>query len=109
MRRSSVPLIAIVLLSTGCLAPPVAPTTLELDLDPPAPLEAKRLEVDLGTEVTLTGTSEVDDVLHIHGYEHEIDVVAGEIYEYVFEANMSGVYEIETHDPAVVWARLVVS
>lgn len=109
MRSLLVWLSAVVLLLSGCLAPPVEPATIELDLIPPAPLEARRIEVALGTEVTLTGTSELDDVLHIHGYEYEIDVVNGEVYEQVFEANMAGVYEIETHDPAVVWARLVVS
>lgn len=109
MRRLLGLLVSVVLLLTGCLAPPVEAATIELDLIPPAPLEAERIEVDLGAEVTLTGLSEVDDVLHIHGYEYEIDVVDGETYEHVFEANMAGVYEIETHDPAVVWARLVVS
>ncbi len=109
MRCFATPLLAVVLLLSGCLAPPVEPVTVELDLIPPAPLEARRIEVDLGSEVTLTGVSEVDDVLHIHGYEHEIDLALGQTYEHVFEANMAGVYEIETHDPAVVWARLVVS
>lgn len=79
-----------------------------LDIASSAPATPQTIEVPVGSEVTLHGTSEVDDHLHVHGYEEEVELVRGEEYEVVFTADMSGVYEIETHDPAAVHAHLEV-
>ena len=51
-------------------------------------------------EVTLVVTSEVDGVLHIHGYDDEVPattVAAGEVTELDFTAIRSGQFPIELH------------
>lgn len=59
-------------------------------------------------EVTLTISSEVDGVFHIHGYDAEVpatEVRSGEEVELRFTASRSGQFPIEVHamdDPAGV-------
>ena len=51
-------------------------------------------------EVTLVVTSEVDGILHIHGYDVEVpatEVTAGEVTELAFTARRSGQFPIELH------------
>ena len=108
MLRAVVASLAALLLLVGCGSQSAKPVTVELEIGAEAPAEPQRIEVPLGAEVTLTGTSQITDVLHVHGYEREIDLVSGESYEDVFTADMAGVYEIETHDVLAVWATLVV-
>ena len=51
-------------------------------------------------EVTLIVTSEVDGVLHIHGYDEHVPattVTAGEVTEIVFTTGRSGQFPIELH------------
>jgi len=51
-------------------------------------------------EVTLRIASEVDGLIHIHGYDHAIpatEVVAGEELELTFTADEDGQYPIEFH------------
>jgi hypothetical protein len=51
-------------------------------------------------EVTLVVTSEVDGILHIHGYDDEVpatEVAAGEVTELVFTTRRSGQFPIELH------------
>jgi len=53
-----------------------------------------------GTDVTLTIRSEVDGVLHIHGYDEEVPatpVSQGEVLELAFTAARSGQFPIELH------------
>lgn len=53
-----------------------------------------------GTDVTLTIASEVDGVLHIHGYDAEVPatpVTRGEVVELAFIAERSGQFPIELH------------
>jgi hypothetical protein len=53
-----------------------------------------------GTDVTLTVTSEVDGVVHIHGYDAEVpatEVSTGETLELAFTAVRSGQFPIELH------------
>jgi hypothetical protein len=51
-------------------------------------------------DVTLAVTSEVDGVLHIHGYDEQVPattVAAGEVTELAFTAVRSGQFPIELH------------
>jgi hypothetical protein len=53
-----------------------------------------------GDDVTLTVSSEVDGVLHIHGYDEDVPatgVTAGEVLELEFSATRSGQFPIELH------------
>ncbi len=88
-------------------ATPAAPRTIELTItDPPAP--AERVEVPLGTELTLRITTPTDDRAHVHGYEIEQDIPADTATDLVFTADMSGTYEVESHVTDAVWLNLVV-
>jgi hypothetical protein len=63
-------------------------------LDPPNP------SVCRDQEVMLTVDSEVDGVLHIHGYDSEVPafgVRAGEVTDITFTAGRSGQFPVEFH------------
>lgn len=92
----------------GCATPSAEPTTVELTVTADAPAETRTVTVPLGSPVTLKVTSEVDGVLHVHGYEREVSLATGATVEETFTASMAGAFEIETHDPAAVWLKLVV-
>ncbi|AQP44312.1 hypothetical protein [Tessaracoccus flavus] len=99
--------ILLVGLLAACSAPSAEPQTVELVVtDPPAP--TVRVEVPLGAEVTLRITSAIDDRAHLHGYEIEQDLEAGVPTDIVFDATMSGTYELESHVTDAIWADLVV-
>ncbi|MGV8845478.1 hypothetical protein [Tessaracoccus sp.] len=110
-RRAHVLLLfALVLFTASCSAPAaVAPSTVTLSITSVPPTEPVVEEVPLGSVVTLVVSSEVDGLLHVHGYDHEIALVAGETVQKSFTATISGGFELETHDPDAVWAKLVVS
>lgn len=83
------------------------PQTIDLVVtDPPAPTLS--VEVPLGAEVTLRITTPTDDRAHVHGYEIEEDLPAGQATDIVFTADMSGTYEVESHITDAVWLNLVV-
>ena len=104
------PLLALVLFTASCSTPAsVAPSTITMSISSAAPAAPVVEEVPLGSVVTLVVSSEVDGLLHVHGYEHEIELVAGETVQKSFTASISGGFELETHDPDAVWVKLVVS
>ncbi len=94
--------VAIVLLS-GCITQTSGcdelPTTVDValseeELTPPDPTVCR------DRDVTLVVTSEVDGILHIHGYDAEVPatpVAAGERTELAFTASRSGQFPIELH------------
>lgn len=75
------------------------PTRIELTLTADS-LTPTNPAVCRDLEVTLVVTSEVDGVLHIHGYDEHVPattVTAGEVAELVFTAGRSGQFPIELH------------
>lgn len=103
-------LLALVLVTASCASPAaVPPSTVTLAISAEAPTAPVVEEVPLGSVVTLVVSSEVDGLLHVHGYDHEISLVAGETVQKSFTASISGGFELETHDPDAVWVKLVVS
>jgi hypothetical protein len=58
----------------------------------------RRVEVDKDSQVRLIVTSDVDDELHVHGYEVEADLEAGRPTTVEFVADQSGIFEVETHE-----------
>jgi len=57
--------------------------------------ETGRVEVPLGTPVTVTVTSDVADEIHVHGYDLTTDVPAGGSSSVNFTATIPGVFEVE--------------
>ncbi len=109
LTRLLLPLVLVVGLS-GCSSQnSVGPTTITLDVTTSAPAEPREEAVELGSLVTLVVTSEVDGLVHVHGLEQKLDLVAGETAEATFKASMTGAFEVETHEPDAVWIKLVVS
>lgn len=108
MRYLAVLLLMSTLLLGGCTAPAAAPPqTVEVTItDPPGP--PQRIEVQLGSEVTLRITTASNDKAHVHGYEIEEDIEAGTPTDIVFTASMAGSYEVESHVTNAVWINLVV-
>jgi hypothetical protein len=75
------------------------PEEIELTLSATT-LTPPDLAVCRGDEVSLTVRSEVDGVLHVHGYEEDLPattVTAGEVLELSFVASRSGQFPIELH------------
>ncbi len=67
-----------------------------------------RVKVAKGTEVRLLVTSDKADELHVHGYEIEEELPAGEQVTVDFTADQAGVFEIETHETELQLAQLEV-
>ena len=74
----------------------------------------QNIEVEKGDTVRLLVKSDVDDQIHVHGYELEKEAAPGKPARFVFKARLEGEYEIEGHqaedrglDPLL--AKLVVT
>ncbi len=68
-----------------------------------------RVEVPLGSAVVLRVGSDVADQIHVHGYELEQDVAAGGTTTFEFTADQSGLFEVETHETALLLLQLQVA
>ena len=67
-----------------------------------------RVEVRKGALVRITVTSDAADNLHLHGYDLEVDLPAGQPASVQFRANQSGLFEVETHNTHLVLLQLMV-
>jgi hypothetical protein len=70
--------------------------------------DAGRVKVATGTAVTLVVTSDVADEVHVHGYDIEKQLTAGEPVTLQFDATIAGVFEVELHEAGTVLLRLQV-
>ena len=69
----------------------------------------ERIEVAQGDLVALRVASDAIDEIHVHGYDHFIDVGPGEDTEFIFTADIPGRFEIEFEVSKAFIAELVVS
>ncbi|MCT1459377.1 hypothetical protein M3G03_07460 [Aestuariimicrobium sp. p3-SID1156] len=67
-----------------------------------------RVTISKGSEVSVAVTSDVDLLVHVHGYDKELHAGPGKDAKVTFTADMVGSFEIEAHDPARIIALLVV-
>jgi heme/copper-type cytochrome/quinol oxidase subunit 2 len=67
-----------------------------------------RVKVALGSEVRILVSSDVDDAVHVHGYEIERELPAGQSATIEFTADQSGVFEVETHEKGLLLLQLQV-
>jgi hypothetical protein len=67
-----------------------------------------RVDVPLGSRVRLQVTSDVDDVLHVHGFDVEEPLDAGHTTTVELVADQSGVFEVETHESGLQLLQLEV-
>lgn len=71
----------------------------------PAP---RRVEVDRGDRVSLIVTGDQANTVHVHGYGKEAPLEPAQAATIEFVASRTGVFEIETHDPALQLLQLQV-
>jgi hypothetical protein len=70
--------------------------------------KAHRVKVALGSSVRILVSSDVDDEVHVHGYEIEREVAAGQSVTVDFTADQSGVFEVESHETGLLLLQLQV-
>ncbi|MGW4798428.1 hypothetical protein ACWEPC_39030 [Nonomuraea sp. NPDC004297] len=70
---------------------------------PPGWLEARR-----GQPVSITVTSDVADEVHVHGYDRAAELRPGVPATVRFTADLTGVFQVETHAGKLVLTQLAV-
>ena len=68
----------------------------------------RRVSVPLGDQVRLQVTSDVDDELHVHGFDVEEPLEAGRTTMVELTADQQGVFEVETHETELQLLQLAV-
>jgi hypothetical protein len=68
----------------------------------------RRVEVARDSQVRLIVTSDVDDELHVHGYEVEAELEAGRPTTVELVADQTGIFEVETHESELELLQLEV-
>jgi hypothetical protein len=68
----------------------------------------QRFEVEKDDRVVLVVRSQVSDHMHLHGYDFIADVAPGQPGSLTFRADMSGRFELELEDRAILIAELEV-
>ncbi|MFG2977679.1 hypothetical protein ACGFYY_32405 [Streptomyces sp. NPDC048331] len=71
----------------------------------PAPA---RTELRRGERLALRVTSDRADTLHVHGYDKELALPAGQEATLVLTVDRTGLFEVETHESALVLTQLLV-
>jgi hypothetical protein len=70
--------------------------------------KTRREKITKGSQVRLIVTSDVDDEVHVHGYEIEKEVSAGQPATLKFTADQTGLFEVETHESGLQLLQLEV-
>lgn len=68
-----------------------------------------RVEIELGSTVTIRIDADVADHVHLHGYDVLADVGPASQAEIMFTADVPGVFEIELEDSGTFLFQIVVS
>lgn len=69
----------------------------------------ERIDVEQGQDVVLTVESDVEDEVHIHGYDLLESAAPGEPARFEFRAEMAGRFEVELHEQELPLTELVVT
>ncbi len=72
------------------------------EVDPPT----QRVEVEQGQQMRLIVTSDVDDQIHVHGFDVEAELQAGQPATVEFVADQTGLFEVETHETELLLLQL---
>ncbi len=68
----------------------------------------QRVKIPRDSRVRLLITSDIDDEVHVHGYDLEETLEAGRTATIEFVADQQGVFEVETHEKALALLQLEV-
>ena len=66
------------------------------------------VDLAVGEKLTLVVTSDHDDQLHVHGFDVEEELRAGVPTTVTVTGKDPGVYEVETHEPALRLLKIAV-
>jgi hypothetical protein len=98
--------------STAAAAPATAPSGVTVEVriaggrvEP----KLQNVKVSVGQAVTIRGVSDATESLHVHGYDKTLNLPANSPASLRFNANVKGVFEVETHQTGQLVAKLVVS
>ena len=79
-------------------AEPVEPSVTRINVkDGVIDGDVKSIEVAKGDTVRIVVTSNVDDEIHLHGYDIEREAGPGKPARFKFEATLEGAFELESH------------
>ncbi|MER5763088.1 hypothetical protein [Streptomyces sp. NPDC002082] len=67
-----------------------------------------RVELTRGERVALRVTSDRADTLHVHGFDKELALPAGQEATLILTADRTGLFEVETHESDLVLTQLLV-
>ncbi len=67
------------------------------------------LTFDKGDEVRFEVISDIEEEVHVHGYDVYADLIAGKPAEIAFPASIDGVFEVELHGTAAPIAEITVN
>ncbi|MFP4073757.1 MAG: hypothetical protein ACLFRT_01965 [Actinomycetota bacterium] len=97
--------------TTTITSPSTASTTPELDVEfvGGEAVGPAVFEVALGETVDIWIRSDVDDEVHVHGYDLTYPLVAGEPLHLSFIADVPGIFEVEVHTGHTVLFEVEVS
>jgi hypothetical protein len=130
MRSLAIALLPLGLITAGCssAAPSVAPsasagTTTAAPSSVPSPEvtinvvvskgvvtpSGATIKVTVGQSVAVEAISDVEEEVHVHGYDKELALAPGKPASVVFTADVKGTFEVETHKSGKLVAKLVVS
>jgi plastocyanin len=70
--------------------------------------KAHRVKVAVGSSVRILVSSDVDDEVHVHGYDIEREISAGQSSTIEFTADQTGIFEVETHESGLLLLQLQV-
>lgn len=104
---------------TASSSPPTSPSPTEEERDQVVEVRVsvadgkvkpatRRVEVERDSQVRLLITSDVDDDVHVHGYDIEATLEAGRTTTVELVADQQGVFEVETHDGGLTLLQLQV-
>lgn len=68
----------------------------------------QELEFTSGERAEFAVTSNVADELHFHGYDIYVDVVPGKTERVEFDADIEGLFELESHSTGALFAEISV-
>lgn len=109
MMRRVLAVIACLVCLVACTsqAPASGPVTIQIAItDTGVTPSGDSIDVSKGQTVTLSITSTHADVVHVHGFDLEIPVDASAPVTRQFTADKVGRFEIESHNPVSIIARL---
>ncbi len=68
----------------------------------------RRVSIPLGDQIRLQVTSDVDDELHVHGFDVQEPLEAGRTTTVELTADQQGVFEVEAHETGLELLQLAV-